>query len=75
MSTMQSTPVMIFEEVKMKKYTIMRRIHRDPSPFLKSNPLLEILKYVAVIVGSYALSKLEEFINKNGGTTEKKQEE
>ena len=47
----------------MKKYTIMRRIRRDPSPFLKSNPLLEILKYVAVIVGSYALSKLEEFIN------------
>jgi len=59
----------------MKKYTIMRRIRRDPSPFLKSTPLLEILKYVAVIVGSYALSKLEEFINKNGGTTEKKQEE
>ena len=59
----------------MKKYTIMRRIRRDPSPFLKSNPLLEILKYVAVIVGSYALSNLEEFINKNGGTTEKKQEE
>lgn len=56
----------------MKKYTIMRRIRRDPSPFLKSHPLLEILKYVAVIVGSYALSKLEEFINKNGGTTEKK---
>ena len=59
----------------MKKYTMIRRIRRDPSPFLKSNPLLEILKYVAVIVGSYALSKLEEFINKNGGTTEKKQEE
>ena len=55
----------------MKKYTIMRRIRRDSSPFLKNNPLLEILKYVAVIVGSYALSKLEEFISKNGGTPEK----
>ena len=55
----------------MKKYTIMRRIRRDPSPFLKSNPLLEILKYVAVIVGSYALSKLEEFISKHEDTIEK----
>ena len=60
----------------MKKYTIMRRIRRDPSTFFRcSNTLLEILKYVAVIVGSYALTKLEEFISKNGGTTEKKQEE
>ena len=71
MLTMQSTPVMISEEVKMKKYTIMRRIRRAPSPFLKNNPLLEILKYVAVIVGSYALSKLEEFINKHEDTIEK----
>ena len=54
---------------------MIRRIRRAPSPFLKNNPLLEILKYVAVIVGSYALTKLEEFISKNGGTTEKKQEE
>ena len=59
----------------MKRYTIIRNIRRDPSPLFRSNTLLEILKYVAVIVGSYALSKLEEFINKNGGTTEKKQEE
>ena len=71
MSTMQSTPVMISEEVKMKKYTMMRRIRRAPSPFLKNNPLLEILKYVAVIVGSYALSKLEEFISKHEDTIEK----
>jgi len=62
---------MISEEVKMKKYTIMRRIRRAPSPFLKNNTLLEILKYVAVIVGSYALSKLEEFINKDEDTSEK----
>lgn len=55
----------------MQKHTIMRGIRRDPSPFLKNNPLLEILKYVAVIVGSYALSKLEEFINKHGDTIEK----
>ena len=55
----------------MKKYTIMRRIRRDPSPLFRSNTLLEILKYVAVIVGSYALTKLEEFISKNGGTPEK----
>ena len=59
----------------MKKYTIIQKIRRDPSPLFRSNTLLEILKYVAVIVGSYALSKLEEFINKNGGTTEKSQEE
>ncbi|HRU98003.1 MAG TPA: hypothetical protein P5092_11315 [Ruminococcus sp.] len=55
----------------MKKYAIMQRIRRAPSPFLKNNPLLEILKYVAVIVGSYALSKLEEFINKDEDTIEK----
>ena len=47
----------------MKKYTMMRRIRRAPSPFLKNNPLLEILKY--------ALSKLEEFINKHEDTIEK----
>ena len=71
MSTMQSTSVMISEEGKMKKYTMMRRIRRAPSPFLKNNTLLEILKYVAVIVSSYALSKLEEFINKHEDTIEK----
>ena len=55
----------------MKKYTIIQKIRRDTSPLFRSNTLLEILKYVAVIVGSYALTKLEEFISKNGGTPEK----
>ncbi len=56
----------------MKKYKIIRNMRRDPSTFFRcSNTLLEILKYVAVIVGSYALTKLEEFISKNGGTPEK----
>ena len=56
----------------MKKYKIIRNMRRDPSTFFRcNNTLLEILKYVAVIVGSYALTKLEEFISKNGGTPEK----
>lgn len=55
----------------MKKYKIIQNIRRAPSPFLKNNTLLEILKYVAVIVSSYALSKLEEFINKHEDTIEK----
>ena len=60
----------------MKKYTIIQKIRRNPSPIFRcNNTLLEILKYVAVIVGSYALTKLEEFISKNGGMTEKSKEE
>jgi hypothetical protein len=64
--------VMIFKklEVKqMKKYAINRRIHRDPTTYFKSHPILEVLKYIAVIIGSYAISKLEEFVNKHDDTT------
>ncbi len=53
----------------MKKYAINRRIHRDPTTYFKSHPILEVLKYIAVIIGSYAISKLEEFVNKHGDTT------
>ena len=53
----------------MKKYSINRRIHRDPTTYFKNHPILEVLKYIAVIIGSYAISKLEEFVNKHGDTT------
>ena len=44
----------------MKKYAINRRIHRDPTTYFKSHPILEVLKYI---------SKLEEFVNKHDDTT------
>ena len=57
----------------MKKYAINRRIHRDPTTYFKSHPILEVLKYIAVIIGSYAISKLEKFVNKHDDTTKEQE--